>query len=155
MNLVEKHITPDLMEAYRRSDSKPEAWTEAEVARALNRYEKFFLLAAKHPEEPIAPTKDIDVMWHLHMLSPRFYFEDCMRTMGKILDHDGGFGKGEGEMPRLQATFARTERLWQAEYGEPYFTPNELDADGLVNCWHDCQSRCWHACSNKIAIEAA
>ncbi len=150
-----KFISPDLIDSYHRSESKPEGWTEVDAINALNRYEKFFLLAAKHPRAPLAPTKDIDVMWHLHMLSPKAYYEDCMRTMGEIFDHDGGYGKGEGELPKLQATFSNTEQLWLSEYGEPYRTQNELGPDGLVNCWHDCQNRCWHACSNKIMQEVA
>lgn len=156
MNEKQKRcITVDIMESYRRSDTKPDGWSEEQALIALGRYEKFFMLAAKYPGHPLAPTKDIDVMWHLHMLSPQAYFNDCMLAMGAILDHNGGYGKGEGELPRLQATFAHTERLWMAEYGEPYFTPNELDKDGLIKCWHDCQSRCWHACSNSLVVEAA
>lgn len=149
------YITVDLLESFRRSDSKPEGWSELEAKNALDRYEKFFKLAAKHPGQPLAPTKDIDVMWHLHMLSPKAYYNDCIRVMGTLLDHDGGFGKGEGELPKLQATFAKTEQLWLIEYGEQYYTPNELDQEGLIKCWHDCQSRCWHACSAGVVAEAA
>lgn len=148
-------ISIDLMASYRRSDHQPEGWTEEKAQEALRRYERFFCLAARHPGQPLAPTRDIDVMWHLHMLSPQAYYEDCMRAMGHILDHDGGFGKGDGELPVLQTTFAATERLWLQEFGEPYCTASELDQDGLIKCWHDCQSRCWHACSSKRVPAAA
>ncbi len=156
MKAIEKiYITANLMESFRRSDSQPEGWSEVEASSALERYEKFFMLAAKYPGQPLAPTKDIDVMWHLHMLNPRSYYQDCIKAMGVLLDHDGGYGKGEGELPKLQVTFAETERLWLLEYNEPYFSPNELNQEGLVKCWHDCQSRCWHACSNNLVVDAA
>lgn len=143
-------ISVDLLEAARRSDSFPSDWPADKVTRAALRYRRFLHLAAKYPGQTLAPTRDIDEMWHLHMLQPRAYYEDCMRLLGRILDHDGGFGKSEDEVPALQATFARTSRLWQQEYGEPYLLPepeyNSRHADGVEKCWHDCQSRCWHAC---------
>jgi hypothetical protein len=100
---------------------------------------------------PQAPTKDIDEMWHLHMLSPKAYHRDCMRLFGDILDHDGGFGKGEGEGPQLQSCFEQTARMWQEMYGEAYIT---CPAQEATKCWHDCVGRCWHACSSKVASGA-
>jgi hypothetical protein len=141
-------ISVDLLRAWERSETKPEGWTHADAVRALHRYEHFLRLAAAHPGMPQAPTKDIDEMWHLHMLSPKAYHRDCMRLFGDILDHDGGFGKGKGEDAQLQATFEQTSRLWQEMYGEPYVaTP----AQQSTKCWHDCVGRCWHACSSKAA----
>lgn len=143
-------ISIDLIEAARRSDSFPKDWSEEKVRHALDRYRKFLLLAAKHQGQPVAPTRDIDAMWHLHMLSPRAYYEDCMRLMGRILDHDGGFGKAESEIPTLAATFQRTAELWEQEYGERYLDDRTDAANQAVKCWHDCQSRCWHACQSNV-----
>jgi hypothetical protein len=84
-------------------------------------------------------------MWHLHMLAPRAYLEDCQRLLGHILDHDGGFGNKPEEAPVLANTFRRTARLWDATYGESYVENTE---GGATKCWHDCQSRCWHACKS-------
>ncbi len=146
-------ISADLIEAARRSDSFPADWPADKVERARLRYLRFLGLAAKFNGQALAPTRDIDEMWHLHMLQPRSYYEDCMRLFGRILDHDGGFGKSEDEVPALQATFERTSELWMREYGEPYLLReaeyNSRHADGVQKCWHDCQSRCWHACKSK------
>lgn len=138
-------ISVDLIEAARRSEVFPKDWSTEQVEGALQRYEKFLLLAAKHPETPIAPTGEIDEMWHLHMLHPRAYYEDCMRVIGRILDHDGGFGKEPEEIPVLAETFERTSELWEQAYGEPYVSTPRPGASA-VKCWHDCQGRCWHAC---------
>ena len=143
-------ISIDLIEAARRSDSFPKDWSEEKVRQALERYQKFLLLAAKHKGQPVAPTRDIDEMWHLHMLSPRAYYDDCMRLMGCILDHDGGFGKAESEVPALISTFQRTATLWEQEYGERYLDDQTDASSQPVKCWHDCQSRCWHACKSDV-----
>jgi hypothetical protein len=145
-------ISVDLLEAARRSETFPEDWSPGKTEEALRRYEKFLRLAAKHPGMPVAPTKDIDVMWHLHMMSPRAYYEDCQRLFGSILDHDGGFGQEPSEIPILKATFEQTAALWEAEYGEPYYVASGESTDATVKCWHDCQSRCWHACKSRAQI---
>lgn len=139
-------ISVDLLRAWQRADDRRADWTADTAKKAICRYVRFLLLAARHPGEALAPTVDIDVMWHLHMLAPRAYVQDCQALFGDVLDHDGGFGKAEGEVPALMRTFDRTAALWQDAYGEPYVP----DAGcGSTKCWHDCKSRCWHACSAK------
>ena len=102
------------------------------------------------PKAKLAPTRDIDLFWHMHMLSPLAYYKDCMMQFGKILDHDGGFGKGHGELPVLRKVFARTAELWEAEYGEPYCEDGKwIKEVVMTDCWHDCQDRCWHACAEE------
>lgn len=146
-------ISTDLLEAARRSDGEPGTWADARRKLALTRYLRFLELVAESPQRPIAPTREIDEMWHLHMLSPRAYFEDCQRLFGQLLDHDGGFGKGEDELPELLRVFDDTARRWQARFGEPYVVRPCHDA--MTKCWHDCKGRCWHACSNKGEIAVA
>lgn len=139
-------VSIDLLRAFMRSDDVPKEWSIEDAQNAIERYERFLLLAAKHKHIPHAPTRDIDVVWHLHMLHPRAYLSDCMSIFGEIFDHDGGFGKGEGELPRLINVFSTTSKLWESEYGEPYLRANQ-DAV-ITKCWHDCQGRCWHACAS-------
>jgi hypothetical protein len=140
-------ISVDLLRAWERSEAKYEGWTQNDAVHALHRYERFLRLVAAHPGVPQAPTRDIDEMWHLHMLSPKAYHDDCMRLFGEVLDHDGGFGKGDGEAPMLQVTFEQTAKMWLAMYGEPY---TDTPSSQFTKCWHNCQSRCWHACSSKV-----
>ena len=137
----------DLVRAALRSGDLPADWTAADVERALLRYRRFLALVALSPTTPIAPTRDIDVMWHLHMLSPRAYHADCMRWFGDVLDHDGGFGKEAAEEPVLIACFEHTARRYEAAFGEPY-----AERSDATKCWHDCSGRCWHACSSKLDV---
>lgn len=139
-------VSIDLERALARSDSMRADWTPERGVEACRKYERFLLLIARYPGQPHAPTRGIDVIWHLHMQSPRAYHADCLRLFGEILDHDGGFGRDAAEEPQLRATFEATAALWQEMYGQLYV--NEA-ADGCTKCWHDCQGRCWHACSSK------
>jgi len=139
-------VSVDLARAASVSDTFPKEL----VARApslAKEYEAFLLLVAKHGG-PVAPTREIDEMWHLHMLHPVAYHADCMRLLARILDHDGGFGKRDGELPVLQAVHERTAQLWFEAYGTRY-------GGTATNCWHDCASRCWHACSSKTYVPEA
>lgn len=145
-------ISIDLHAEARRSDAFPKELTADQVRDAITRYERFLMLVAKHPGVPLAPTREIDAVWHLHMLRPRAYNDDCQRLLGYLLDHDGGFGKEPEELPVLQRTFMRTAKLWEEAYGERYLL--EASADDMVKCWHNCQSRCWHACKSKLEASA-
>ena len=142
-------VSVDLRDRAERSESFPKEWSEEKLIRSIERYEKFLKLAAKNPSLSVAPTSDIDEIWHLHMLSPVSYYNDCMALMGTILDHDGVFGAKPEEIPELASTFNKTAEMWEAEYGEPYVdNPEGQLTDDLVNCWHDCQGRCWNACKS-------
>jgi hypothetical protein len=132
-------VTLDLHRAARRSESFPKDWSPERTAAAIARYERFLLLVAEDPTRPVAPTREIDRIWHLHMLDPVAYHRDCTRLFGTILGHDGGFGTEPDEAPVLAEVFEDTARRWEARFGEPY-------AAEATHCWHDCSGRCWHAC---------
>lgn len=139
-------VSVDLVRAAQRSEEYFQGADAAQLQAALDRYTKFLQLAARHPDRRLAPTRDIDHMWHLHMLHPRAYQHDCQRAFGSVLDHDGGFGAVPEELPALQKTFAETADLWESEFAEPYVSD---PGTGAASCKRDCQNRCWHACSNK------
>ena len=138
MNISMPVVSVDLVRAALRSESLPSDYTPDSLRAAADRYERFLCLAAQHPGRELAPTRDIDLMWHLHMLAPRAYSEDCHRLFGDILDHDGGFGAAADERDQLDSCFAETAELWAAAYGEPY-----LGQHKRARCKHHCQvTRC-------------
>lgn len=142
-------ISVDLLRASSRSDDFPAEITDQQRQTSIARYSMFLELCRRFPGRKIAPTLDIDRMWHLHMLAPVAYFKDCQANFGRILDHDGGFGKAPEEETALQAAFIDTAQLWEQVYSVPYMPDGRWAADlKMTNCWHDCSNRCWHACSN-------
>lgn len=141
-------ISVDLVAASYRSSAFPQDWSREKRELEARRYEMFLRLAAKHPGKRATPTREIDELWHLHMLHPAAYCADSMRLFGRIFDHDGGFGLGPGELPILKTAFRGFAARWEAEYGEPYVATMPPEESGATNCWHDCSDRCWHACSD-------
>uniref|UniRef100_A0A914KN17 Uncharacterized protein n=1 Tax=Meloidogyne incognita TaxID=6306 RepID=A0A914KN17_MELIC len=58
------------------------------VANAIRRYECFWLPAqASKPDLLNIPPLDVHWVWHVHMLSPVSYREDCVAICGTVVDH--------------------------------------------------------------------
>jgi len=142
--MQEISLSVDLLAASRRSETLRNV-PEEQMKRDVANYLRFLKLVQIHGG-PLAPTREIDQVWHLHMLHSVAYQQDCMRLFGRTLDHDGGFGSVPEELPILGKVFERTARLWKERFGESYVAGCE---DAMEKCWHDCQSRCWHACSSE------
>ena len=142
-------VSIDLVAASYRSSSFPKEWSSEQREREAKRYELFLALAARYPGKPATPTREIDEFWHLHMLHPQAYYDDCMRLFGHIFDHDGGFGNGPGELPMLKSAFRDFARRWEKTYRAPYTVAGPSVDSESTDCWHQCKNCCWHACSSK------
>jgi hypothetical protein len=141
-------LSVDLVQAAKKSEGFFAGQNPAVIRSAEERYRRFLHLVSKHPDLPLAPSRDVDEMWHLHMLHPRAYHADCLRLFGDILDHDGGFGLGEGELPELQRFFDETALLWEREFGEPYVDEHE-GGTPMNKCVKKCRKACRKACNVK------
>ena len=153
-------LSVDLVRAAGRSEDLSRDNSVADSAAAVERYLKWLRLVSLHPDVAVAPTRDIDRMWHLHMLHPCAYSADCQRILGFVLDHEGGFGADPEELPILRHVFETTAVLWEAEYGEPY-TGGALSAGAsMTKCTRNCVSRCQRACKitdsapNLVAVSS-
>jgi hypothetical protein len=121
-------LSVDLVAAAQRSRG-PLAHLAESTLRALEqRYRMYLLLRSRNFDQIFAPTESIDEMWHLHMLHPCAYANDCYAIFGKILDHNPGFGHAAGELPILIAHFESTRALWEAEFGTPYVEDEGIGA---------------------------
>jgi hypothetical protein len=89
-----------------------------EIRYFVNRYENFWELCKNNPEVILAPTKDIDEVWHTHMLRPVNYISDCNSFFGYVLDHDGYSGREDESNEDLEIGYKNLERLWLDRYGE-------------------------------------
>lgn len=145
-------ISIDLVKAATRStDSFFAPHPVGFAVEAADRYTKFLVLCQKYPDVPLSPSKDIDEMWHVHMLHPRNYHEDCIANFGEILDHDGGFGSDSPEQwDELLGLFRETAAIWAREFGEPYTTDEELQGAGkCIKACAKCAVKCRTACKKK------
>lgn len=88
------------------------------VAVALQRYERFLMLKAKHPSLYLVPTLDIELVWRSHLLRPSKYAADCLRLGDRVIPHRIIASDEEWAL-RVEATRA-TAALWKTEYGQEY-----------------------------------
>lgn len=102
--------------------------SKEDINFSVIRYIQFMYLSKKYPGKYLAPTEEIDEMWHIHMLSPLQYHKDCIHNFDEILDHNGGFGKKQEEYETWQCYFRDTEKLWEKEFNEKYIPLNPSPA---------------------------
>lgn len=78
-------------------DSKEgQGWTQEQADEIERRYKRFLFLHVTIDDFPIVPTKDIDTMWHQHILDTMAYQEDCERIFEQFVHHFPYFGmRGE------------------------------------------------------------
>lgn len=117
-------LTVDLSRAAAKSAGYFSDKSPAFIAEAEQRYLKFLNLYRLHRGK-LVPTKEIDEFWHLHMLRPKAYAEDCRRIVGEIIDHRPAVEMSEADKARMVEEFRRTARLWREEYGEIYSSDEE------------------------------
>jgi hypothetical protein len=81
-------------------------------------YKRFLTLSVTHPEETLAPGKDVDRFWHGHILDTLKYAEDCQKVFGYFLHHFPYFGmRGAEDAANLAAAAERTKKLYHEEFG--------------------------------------
>jgi len=89
------------------------------IERAEAGYRQFLKLAAKYPDAPIVPSKEVDEFWHMHILDTQRYSADCERIFGYMIHHDpySGIEGGEDEARHL-ALAAASEAMAVREFSE-------------------------------------
>lgn len=95
------------------AEMTPEEWDNAQ-----REYQRFLTLKTLHPQEVLVPTKEVDTIWHAHILDTRSYRHDCERLFGRFIDHYPYFGiYGDDDYANLQNAFERTCELYEKHFG--------------------------------------
>ncbi|MBI2798280.1 glycine-rich domain-containing protein-like [Candidatus Saccharibacteria bacterium] len=113
-------LSVDLVEKAKRSTGPLADMDEESLKVIERRYRQFLALARDHRDVNLVPTREIDEMWHVHMLCPVAYFDDCTQIAGQIMDHDGGFGRADGEVEEWRRQWNETSAIWEREFQESY-----------------------------------
>lgn len=89
-------------------------WSREEAEYAVYQYKKFLFLNALYPEQELVPTKEIDNVWHVHILDTEKYRNDCQYLFGRFLDHYpySGLGGQQDEKEHLKK-FELSQTLFQ------------------------------------------
>jgi hypothetical protein len=92
--------------------------TNKEAAAAIEEYRRFAFLAAVCPH-PVTPPDQIDMVWHLHLLYTRDYWQQfCPVALGRELHHGPTMG-GAQEENRYYEQYAQTLASYAKWFGPP------------------------------------
>lgn len=103
-------------------------------------YRCFLKLCVLHPRATIVPTRQLDHVWHTHLLDTAKYRADCDWVFGFFLDHFPYFGfGGEEDQCAWREGFARTRRLFEQHFkvdigGQPAASACSNHGDGSGCC---------------------
>jgi len=89
-----------------------EGWEIEKVDRITLDYRCFLQAVRNAPDELLAPSKDVDLFWHHHILDTRKYIEDCQNLFGKYIHHFPYSGiRGDKDALEQDERFQRSQRL--------------------------------------------
>jgi hypothetical protein len=112
-------LAPIKFKATRSEAGDGYGWSPQHADRMELAYKRYLILHAKYPDMTLAPERDIDRFWHMHILDTRKYAADCEATFGHFLHHFPYLGlRGEGDEQALQDAFEAMQRLYAEEFGE-------------------------------------
>lgn len=111
------------LEFLRLVDQHPNLYKGPILKNAIRRYEIYWLpLVARegYGGRFLAAPLDIAWVWHVHMLAPHYYEQDCIKSVSKIVDHV--------PLDTLQRKggLKKAKYLWEREYPDE---PFEIDLD--------------------------
>lgn len=143
-------------------------WSDERVATAVLEYRKWLTLCAMRPAiddfkagagASLGMTsKDVDQVWHAHILFTMQYACDCMRVAGRFIHHAPTTEKERAAKQHDNSSSKRTHQLLRAVFGavDPVWgAPNdddECDECASKSCQvHECTAGdCRHPnCSNE------
>jgi hypothetical protein len=103
-----------------------------DVEQAEIEYKRYLCLVKKYPCERLVPNKQMDMIWHEHILSTKAYHADCLTVFGEYLHHYPFLGlSSHDDLKRLHNAFQRTMNLYNKMFyvamsNEP---PSECDCE--------------------------
>jgi hypothetical protein len=98
-----------------------EKWSKREAEMATQQYRNYLFLRRKYPEYQLPPSRDIDEVWHIHVLHTKQYREFCQVVFSNevhaYLDHHPQVAT-ETDKLDIKALFEQTQALYYQEFGE-------------------------------------
>ena len=93
-------------------------WQPALAEICIMLYKRFLWLLIKYPEAKLVPTRDMDEVWHNHILYTKNYTQDCLSLFGRYIHHVPSDPDDSQEMSSVLAQFEETKKLYFQEFGE-------------------------------------
>ncbi len=67
--------------------SRSQGWSFEKVLGTIAAYKRFLFFHYLYPNRALAPTDDVDLVWHCHILDTQKYVDDCQWLFGRIVHH--------------------------------------------------------------------
>lgn len=100
-----------------QSKSGPQ-WTQPQTVQAITHYIAFLGLIDRYRHFQLAPTHEIDTVWHQHILDTSKYAADCQLLFGRFVHHFPYFGtRNQEDQRRLYQASVRTQVLLCQHFG--------------------------------------
>lgn len=105
-------------------------WPRARADDLEIKYLRFLYLTLSRQDTTFVPTREIDELWHAHILDTRRYAKDCETIFGEFVHHLPSLGmRGPEDALNLSRSFEETRRIYEETFGEPY-APAEDEEGG-------------------------
>ena len=110
-------------------------WTIEQAEVAIKRYKKFLILEYLYPQIELAPSKEIDTVWHEHILvDTHKYIQDCNYLFGYLLHHRWTNIKNDIlETEKGRAAFEVTKALFMEIFAEDILGETAFEAAPCVD----------------------
>jgi hypothetical protein len=95
-------------------------WEKSRALRATEQYRRWLWLNAVYGADHLSPSRDVDQVWHTHILDTRKYLEDCAAMFnGRFLHHNPYSGwESEAAESAHQSDYRRTAELYAKHFGD-------------------------------------
>lgn len=101
--------------------AREQDWSLERARCAIEEYRRFCFLS-RVAEEPLTPSREVDEVWHLHLIYTKDYWQRfCPQVLGSYLHHGPTHG-GRVEGQRYRTQYARTLVLYERWFGSPPLT---------------------------------
>ena len=133
-------------------DKYPALYKGPVVKNAIRRYELFWLplasksLADSFSAQELAAPLDIAWVWHVHMLAPFHYEQDCFSVVSTVVDHT------PLDSERRKRNLKLMERRWLTEYPEESFDVDLTNPPTVIREYqskiqYNLEDACYRQCS--------
>lgn len=112
-----------------RVKEKNPHWNRSMIGFLIEDYKKFMYVAATS-NKMCTPSKDVDIIWHEHVLFTRDYFNHwCADILKKVIHHEPGT---PDEQPKFKSAYEKTQAKIKKTYGsrEESVLPDVADSLG-------------------------
>ncbi|MHA0038507.1 glycine-rich domain-containing protein [Deinococcus sp. PESE-13] len=110
-------LTYDFPPAMLTRLQREQGWNTGLTLRALNEYRRFIVLAMTAPR-PVTPSRQVDEVWHTHVLFTRDYWERLTPLLPRPLHHEPGDGS-PGDDTHFAGQYEATLGLYRQTFGHP------------------------------------